>query len=60
MYTTCVGDWIINSCSNCEADVFITHAIKGDKTFVFAGVLVSKLKLSCNSNLGSSVISMRI
>lgn len=41
-YSTCVGDWIINSCSNCGTDVYITHVVKGDRTFVLPGVLVRR------------------
>ena len=35
------GDWIINSCFNCGTDIYITHVVKGDKTFVLPGVVVS-------------------
>lgn len=46
MCGTLVGDWIINSCSNCQTDVYITHVVKADRTFVLPGVLVSFGKIS--------------
>ncbi len=34
------GDWVIHRCCNCNTDVYISHIIKEDKTFVTAHLMV--------------------
>ncbi|XP_064400658.1 uncharacterized protein LOC135346837 [Halichondria panicea] len=33
------GDWVIHRCCNCNTDVYISHIIKEDKTFVTAHLM---------------------
>lgn len=55
-YSARVEDWIINSCSNCDTDVYITHAVKGDRMLVFPGVLSDEaIKSVCQQKGYSSI-----